>query len=77
MSEVVIKTREDGPLLVTGPVTLVDHLGNKYELNSPNIALCRCGHSNKKPFCDGTHRSIGWCGKQLATPSQQQQQQQQ
>lgn len=77
MSEVTIKTREDGPLLVSGPVTLTDHLGNKYEITSPNIALCRCGHTNKRPFCDGTHKSTGWCSKELAPNVQQQQQQQQ
>jgi len=44
MSEVVIKTRENGPLLVTGPIKLTDHLGNVYDLSGKeNVALCRCG----------------------------------
>ena len=52
--EVVIKVRENGPLLVTGPVRVVDHLGNKFDTAAgANIALCRCGASLKKPFCDG------------------------
>lgn len=58
MSDVTIKVREDGPLLVTGPVRLIDHLGN--EIARPegkaNIVLCRCGKSGSKPFCDGSHR---------------------
>lgn len=76
MSEVVVKTREDGPLLISGPVTLVDHLGNRYEVNSPNIALCRCGQTHKRPFCDGTHKTCGWVAKDLAPVATQQQQQQ-
>lgn len=61
MSEVVIKARENGPLLVTGPVTLTDHLGNKYDLTGKaNIALCRCGGSKNKPFCDGSHKTNGF-----------------
>ena len=63
MSEpVVIRCRENGPLVVRGPVKIVDHLGN--ELTPPpgkeNIALCRCGHSKSKPFCDGSHRTCGF-----------------
>ncbi len=61
MSDVVIKAREHGPLLVSGTFTLVDHLGNQYDLTGKaNVALCRCGASNKKPFCDGTHKTCGF-----------------
>jgi CDGSH-type Zn-finger protein len=67
MSEVIIKTRENGPLLVTGPVKLIDHLGNVYDLTGQaNVALCRCGHSARKPFCDGAHRNCGFVAAQLA-----------
>jgi CDGSH-type Zn-finger protein len=59
MSEpVVIRCRENGPYVIRGPVKVVDHLGN--ELTPPPgkdaIALCRCGRSRTKPFCDGSHR---------------------
>lgn len=68
MSDVTIKIRENGPLLVTGPMTLCDHLGNKYDLTGKeNVALCRCGVSQKKPFCDGTHKSSGFQGAETAT----------
>jgi CDGSH-type Zn-finger protein len=67
MTDVVIKIRENGSILVTGPVTLTDHLGNSYDLTGkPNIALCRCGHSQKKPFCDGTHKTCGFIGNETA-----------
>jgi len=63
MTNVVVKIRENGPILITGPVVLTDHLGRQYDTSSqPNIALCRCGHSQKKPFCDGTHKTSGFIG---------------
>jgi len=76
MSEVIIKTRENGPLLVTGPIKLTDHLGNEYDLTGKeNVALCRCGQSAKKPFCDGAHRTCGFAAAQIvgqpAPPPQQ------
>lgn len=61
MSDVVIKVRHNGPYLVTGPVTLTDADGNPYPLEAgQNIALCRCGGSTTKPFCDGTHSKTGF-----------------
>ncbi len=66
---VTIKTRENGPLLVTGPVRLIDHLGNVYDTaGKPNIALCRCGASRSKPFCDGTHRDCQFVAPETAPP---------
>lgn len=56
-----IKVRQNGSLLVDGDeVTLVDWNGNAYPLEKRPFALCRCGHSMKKPFCDGTHKTIGF-----------------
>lgn len=51
-----IRVRENGPLVITGPMTLTDHEGAVIECDGANVALCRCGLSEKKPFCDGTHR---------------------
>jgi CDGSH-type Zn-finger protein len=58
MTEVEIKARHNGPYKVTGPVRIIDADGNKYELPDDGrpIALCRCGGSATKPFCDGTHK---------------------
>lgn len=48
----------DGPLIVRGPFALTDQDGNEVELHRKTIALCRCGRSRIKPFCDGTHKVI-------------------
>lgn len=62
MSDVTIKVRENGPYLVKGPIKLIDADGNDYVYDSAreNVALCRCGGSTTKPFCDGTHSKIGF-----------------
>lgn len=58
MSEpAVIKSTENGPYLVSGDVTISDQDGGHYEINGTTAALCRCGHSSNKPFCDGSHKS--------------------
>jgi len=46
----------DGPLLVRGPVRLVDQDGGRIDVGRETIALCRCGKSRSRPFCDGTHK---------------------
>jgi len=63
---VTIKVRESGPYLVRGPVTVTDVDGNVYTLQGPNIALCRCGGSQTKPFCDGSHKTNGFCATERA-----------
>ena len=62
MAEVVIKARHNGPYKVTGPVKVIDADGREYEppRKGGAIALCRCGGSTTKPFCDGTHSKIGF-----------------
>ncbi len=59
---VEIKTRANGPLRVEGPFRLVDADGTAYDLaeHGKVIALCRCGASTTKPFCDGTHSKLGF-----------------
>jgi CDGSH iron-sulfur domain-containing protein 3 len=57
---VSIQPSDNGPLLVRGPVHLVDAEGNEFPIRTRNIALCRCGASQDKPFCDGSHRRIGF-----------------
>lgn len=58
--EVVIKVREDGPYKVSGPVRIVDADGAVHDAGEGPVALCRCGHSATKPFCDGSHREHGF-----------------
>jgi CDGSH-type Zn-finger protein len=56
--EVVITPYRDGPLLVRGPFKLQDQDGNVIEVGRKTVALCRCGKSRIRPFCDGTHQVI-------------------
>jgi CDGSH-type Zn-finger protein len=57
-----IKVRENGSLLVEGEdVKLIDWNGNEYKPANPQkFSLCRCGHSKNKPFCDSSHKLIGF-----------------
>ncbi len=57
---ITITIRDNGPLLVDGEFRLVDAQGN--EVPVVKRALCRCGGSTTKPFCDGTHSKIGFQG---------------
>lgn len=66
MSEVRIKVRESGPYLVTGPVVVTDCDGKTYTIDTGNVALCRCGQSSTKPFCDGTHKTCGFSAVERA-----------
>jgi CDGSH iron-sulfur domain-containing protein 3 len=62
-----IRLRENGPIVVDGDdVTLVDWQGRAYVIERRPVALCRCGESAKKPFCDGSHRTCGFVGDQAA-----------
>ncbi len=66
-----IKVRQNGAYaldLTTGDINLVDHEGNPIPLpeGKTTIALCRCGASTKKPFCDGMHSKIGFQGAAAA-----------
>lgn len=70
---ITIRCRENGPLVVpAAAVRIVDHLGNAFPIpeGKENLALCRCGHSGNKPFCDGTHRTSGFQGAETAPAPQ-------
>lgn len=68
MPDVVeIKVRDNGPYKVTGPVRVVDVEGRAWDLDAgESIALCRCGRSANKPFCDGSHREGGFASCERA-----------
>lgn len=51
---------EDGPLLLRGPYRLFEQDGTPIDPGRPTVALCRCGKSSIKPFCDGTHKVSGF-----------------
>ena len=64
-----ITVRQNGNLLVEGDdVTLVDWNGKEYPLAKRPFALCRCGASTRKPFCDGTHSRVGFAAAEHAVP---------
>lgn len=72
MADVVIRCRPNGPFVIEGPVTVIDQNGNPFPINKdkPSIALCRCGQSSRRPFCDGTHNQCGFMAQELApTPT--------
>jgi CDGSH-type Zn-finger protein len=56
--EVVIVPYRDGPYLVRGPVVLRDQDGELIDAGRRTVALCRCGKSRTRPFCDGTHQLV-------------------
>ncbi|MCL4544959.1 MAG: CDGSH iron-sulfur domain-containing protein [Chloroflexi bacterium] len=60
MADVTITATRNGPYMVKGKVKLIDPRGNEVDGESDEIYLCRCGHSESKPFCDGTHQKIGF-----------------
>jgi CDGSH-type Zn-finger protein len=56
-----IRFRENGPYVVELPPGAKVRLnGEEIPLPKGNLALCRCGGSQKKPFCDGTHKTLGF-----------------
>jgi Iron-binding zinc finger CDGSH type len=58
---VTVKVLTDGPLIVTGECKVEDAQGNPIPSKpGDSVALCRCGASANKPFCDGGHKRIGF-----------------
>lgn len=58
--EVVITTYPDGPYLIRGAYRIVDANGDEIELTRRTVALCRCGRSSQKPWCDSSHKSFNF-----------------
>ena len=69
---VIVRCRENGPLVVQGPIQIVDHLGNEFVIppGKDTVALCRCGQSKNRPFCDGSHKQCGFLTPETASPKQ-------
>lgn len=59
--ETKVEVKENGPLLVHGTLKVIDKSGNE-ETKKRTTAFCRCGASNNKPYCDGTHNEIDFKG---------------
>lgn len=61
----------NGPLVIQGEAAILDPDGQPYDLSErPMVLLCRCGASNTKPFCDASHRSIGFEAPGCMPPQQ-------
>ncbi|MFB3916381.1 MAG: CDGSH iron-sulfur domain-containing protein [Terriglobales bacterium] len=76
MAEIIkITARRNGPYRVEAPkgsVKLVDADGNEYDLTGKTVfALCRCGGSVNKPFCDGTHSKIAFQAAEAAVKKEE------
>ena len=56
--ETTITPYRDGPLVVRGPFKLLDQDGGEIAVQRETIALCRCGKSRLRPFCDGSHKLV-------------------
>ncbi len=58
---VTVRVTDGGPLAIQGPVQVVDDAGTVLRV-ATRVALCRCGASGDKPFCDGSHARVGFSG---------------
>lgn len=67
MADCEIRFRNNGPIVITGTIVLKDANGAVFDLAGRNqIALCRCGHSQDKPFCDGSHKKVNFQSEVVA-----------
>lgn len=63
-----MQVKANGSIRVTGAVDFVDAAGNVVKTQT-DFSLCRCGHSNEKPFCDGAHRAHNFQAPALDNPA--------
>ncbi len=70
MADVTISLIGNGPIMVEGPITLLDANDQPMEVTAGKaVFLCRCGQSEEKPFCDGTHKRCGYVSEVIAAAS--------
>ena len=63
MADVTIQAAKNGPLIVKGPVGVVNSDGQEVPVQpGQSVALCRCGQSARKPLCDGSHKRVNFQG---------------
>ncbi len=60
MATIKVIAAENGPYRIAGNATFTDAEGNEQQTSGTRVALCRCGHSGNKPFCDGAHKKVGF-----------------
>ena len=59
MAEATVATTDNGPYWISGKFVINDENGNEFAVEG-DAYLCRCGQSEDKPFCDGSHNSVGF-----------------
>ena len=66
-----IRVRDHGPLVIEGDIPILDAAGNRFQCGNSKskVALCRCGQTQQRPFCDGRHREIAFSAEERATTS--------
>ncbi len=70
MADATIRVLSNGPYRLTGPARITDPQGNEIEVaEGRGVSLCRCGGSQNKPYCDGTHGRIGFQASEPAVKS--------
>jgi len=57
---VTVTVQDNGPYRIKGPVTILTPAGVPFTFEGDQVWLCRCGQSENKPFCDGTHKRVGF-----------------
>lgn len=70
MSEARLQIVDDGPLAITGAFEMVDADGARFATGGEPIALCHCGNSRNKPYCDGSHAPAGFKARNRAPNDQ-------
>lgn len=61
MAATKVTVRSNGSIRIEGDFEIVDSEGAVFDLGGrTTIGLCRCGHSENKPFCDGSHKKVGF-----------------
>lgn len=63
MDKTIIEVKDNGPYEISGSFDVVDKFGNSFTKDG-DVSLCRCGFSDNKPFCDGTHEDIEFKSKE-------------
>jgi CDGSH-type Zn-finger protein len=66
MADTKITVLDNGPLLVSGSISLTDAESQEFNTDQNPVALCRCGASGNKPFCDGSHGKAGFQSEERA-----------
>lgn len=67
MADVKITVIQNGPYKVEGDLEVTDDDGKSVKTREGKaVFLCRCGESSTKPFCDGTHKDVGFSGQESA-----------